>query len=265
MLKLFVVIYLIYATLLFVMQRRMLFAGTERPAASTTPAHGGETLWLEGDFGRVEAWFLPALAGQGRAPAVLFAHGNYELIDDWAEQFAPLRERGIAVMLVEYPGYGRSSGEPTERSVRGAFAAAHAVLAARPEVDATRIVGYGRSLGGAAICTLLSGQRLAALVLQSTFSATAPFAHARGLPGFLMRDQFDNVAALAGYAGPVLVVHGTRDEVIPHAHAERLVKAARRARLLDYAVGHNDCPPDWSAFLAEFERFLEQHALLPVR
>jgi len=72
-----------------------------------------------------------------------------------------------------------------------------------------------------------------------------------------MRDRFDNAAALARYQGPVLVVHGTRDEIIPHAHAERLMKAAHRGRLLDYPAGHNDCPPDWGAFATELERFLQ--------
>jgi fermentation-respiration switch protein FrsA (DUF1100 family) len=146
--------------------------------------------------------------------------------------------------------------------VRAAFAAAYRALAARPDVDPARIVAYGRSLGGGAVCTLLPDHAPAALILQSTFSALAPFAHARGLPGFLMRDRFDNAAALAGYAGPVLVVHGTHDDLIPHAHAERLMKAARRGRLLDYAAGHNDCPPDWDAFAAELERFLQDSGVL---
>jgi len=76
----------------------------------------GEALWSEVDGQRVEAWLLPGDAA-GAAPLMIYAHGNGELIDLWADEFAPLRAAGIHVLLVEYPGYGRSGGTPSESSV----------------------------------------------------------------------------------------------------------------------------------------------------
>src|SRR6185295_5826038 len=76
----------------------------------------GEALWSEVDGQRVEAWLLPGDAA-GAAPLMIYAHGNGELIDLWADEFAPLRAAGIHVLLVEYPGYGRSAGTPSESSV----------------------------------------------------------------------------------------------------------------------------------------------------
>ena len=78
---------------------------------------GGEVIWLDADGARVEAWFLPARQ-PGAAPLVLNTHSNGELIDQWAARVAPLREAGVGVLLVEYPGYGRSEGRPSEAGDR---------------------------------------------------------------------------------------------------------------------------------------------------
>ena len=68
-----------------------------------------EQIWLNTSFGRVEAWYLPAIEpAPERAPLLLFAHGNGELIDYWPEEFDEPRRWGAGVLLVEYPGYGRS-------------------------------------------------------------------------------------------------------------------------------------------------------------
>lgn len=256
--------YCLYAVLALVLQRTMLFPGTQRSAIPNPPVarHGGEVIWLAVAAGKVEAWFLPARSVQGPAPAMLFAHGNYELIDDWPESLGPLRDRGVSLMLVEYPGYGRSAGSPTEESVRAVMEAAFDALAARPEVDANRIVAYGRSLGGGAVCTLMPGRRPAALILQSTFSSLGPFAHSMGLPAWLLRDRFDNRRSVRGYDGPILSVHGLRDDVIPYAHAERLRAASERVEVLDYPCAHNDCPPDFAKFFDQVIVFLRGSGVL---
>jgi fermentation-respiration switch protein FrsA (DUF1100 family) len=166
-----------------------------------------------------------------------------------------VRELGLGVLLVEYPGYGRSEGTPSERSVSDAMRAAYDAVAARPDVDPRRIVGFGRSLGGGAICQLALHRSLAALVLESTFTSVGDIARGFGLPRFLVRDPFDNAAVLAKFAGPVLLVHGEQDTLIPVAHAHALHALRPDARLaLASGCGHNDCPPPWQlvkTFLAE--------------
>jgi fermentation-respiration switch protein FrsA (DUF1100 family) len=245
--------------LLFVLQRSVLFPRPIAAGGTADPERArGERLWLEPPGGRVEAWLLPAARrGEGRRPLVLFAHGNGELIDHWLDELEPLRAFGVSVLLVEYPGYGRSAGSPSQASITEAMVLAYDLAASRPDVDPERIVGWGRSLGGGAVCALSRERRLAALVLESTFTSVRSMARRFGLPRFLVRDPFDNADALRGFAGPVLVVHGERDEIIAPDHARALHAAARRSELHLTRCGHNDCPRPWELL----ERFLAAHRL----
>jgi pimeloyl-ACP methyl ester carboxylesterase len=223
------------------------------PAASARPdalhdAHG-EALWSEVDGQRVEAWFLPGAAA-APAPVLIYAHGNGELIDYWAAEFAPLRAAGIHVLLVEYPGYGRSGGSPSESSVTAALVAAHDLVVADPRVDPRRIIGYGRSLGGGAIAQLAARRPLAALVLESTFTSLTDVVRGYQIPDMLVRNRFDTRGALAKFRGPVLLLHGRSDPVFSVGHARGLKEAAPQAELHLLECGHNDCPRQWELLLS---------------
>lgn len=242
-----------YFVLACAMQRKLLF-----PSPSVTGGNafdripGAERVWLETDVARAEAWYLPPLVAMpGPAPLVVFTHGNGELIDDWAEAFEPPRRWGAAVLLVEYPGYGRSTGSPSQGSIAATLRSAFDRMTARAEIDPDRIIAYGRSLGGGAACALARERKVAALVLESTFTSVRRLARGFGLPGFLVRDPFDNLDALRAYPGPVLIVHGERDEIIPAEHARALHAAAPRSRLALEPCGHNDCQRPWP-LLREF-------------
>jgi fermentation-respiration switch protein FrsA (DUF1100 family) len=162
------------------------------------------------------------------------------------------------VLLVEYPGYGRSSGIPSERSITGAFRAAYDRALADPRVDPERIVGWGRSLGGGAICALARERELAAIVLESTFTSIRAQARALGLPGILVRDPFDNLALVRGYGGPLLLLHGEHDTSIPVDQARELHAASPDSELHVLGCGHNDCPRPWEVGL----RFLRSRGVL---
>lgn len=258
-------VYLAWCGLLFLWQRKIVFPGIQVPAPSSVADDfpGLERIWLNTSCGRVEAWFLPPLSQEaGPAPAVIFAHGNAELIDFWPEQMEGLRRPGVGVLLVEYPGYGRSEGMPSQQTVTEAFVAAYDTLAARKDVDASRIVLFGRSLGGGAVCALAGKRPAAALILLSTFTSLRALSWKFLVPGLLVRDPFDNLAVVRTFAGPVLVAHGTRDGLIPYEHGVALSRAAQRGRLLTYDCGHNSCPPDWEAFWGEVEGFLREAGIL---
>jgi hypothetical protein len=227
------------------------------PGQPIVPA--GEQVWLGLGPGRTEAWLLPSLAGGGVAsPLVIFAHGNGELIDFWAEEFEALRRWGVAVLLVEYPGYGRSPGRPSEASVTAAMVAGYDWAAARTDIDAQRIVAYGRSVGSGAACALARERPVAALVLESAFTSVHRMARRYGLPRLLVRDPFDNLAVVRQFPRPVLILHGEADEIIPVSHAHALHQAARSATLHLLPCGHNDCPRPWSLV----RQFLADHGLL---
>lgn len=242
--------------LLFLMQRRMMFPAPMAAGAAPRPADA-QQVWLPGLAGETESWFLPPLAGARPAPLMIFGHGNGELIDYWPDDFVEPRRWGVAVLLVEFPGYGRSGGTPSQRSVEQAFLAAYDWAAGQDGIDADRIIGYGRSLGGGAVGLLSRKRRLAAIVFESTFTSTRPFARGFGAPGFLVRDPFDNLAAVRAFQGALLIIHGEDDRIIPTDHG-RTLAAAAGVDLHTLPCGHNDCPRAWPLV----RDFLTDHGVL---
>ncbi|MDA0748609.1 MAG: alpha/beta hydrolase [bacterium] len=223
---------------------------------------GLEKHWLSTSSGRVEAWYLPPETGTGPAPVVISAHGNIELIDFWTGKMRTLTQLGLGVLLVEYPGYGRSQGQPTQKTITEAMTLAYDLVAARPDVDTSRIVLCGRSLGGAAVCILSTRRPSAAMILMSTFSSFKAIASEYFIPGFLVPDPFDNLAAVSAYTVPILLIHGKQDNLVKYEHALRLVRAAQHGTLISYTCQHRDCPPDWGVFWQDVERFLRQAGIL---
>jgi pimeloyl-ACP methyl ester carboxylesterase len=254
---------LLYGLLLFALQRRIAFPGTMRPSprASPTAPAGVTQIWLEASFGRVEAWFLGA---QDRvvAPTLVFAHGNGELIEDWRDPMGDVAVAGVNTLLVEFPGYGHSDGQPSRASIRETFDLAYDWLVSEAGVDTRRVVAFGRSVGGGAATDLARDRELSALVLQSTFSSTMRMAREMLAPGFLVLDRWDNARAVAEYAGPVLVMHGRADEVISFAHAETVVRARQGLAVTEIPCGHNDCLDAWPAIVGTLTAFLRTHGLL---
>jgi len=249
------------AVVVVTQERKLLFPLRRAPDASALlRSVDGEPVWLERGGVRSEAWFLPARGGApGPAPLILFAHGNGELIDDWAGEFDAPRSWGAAALLVEFPGYGRSGGAPSEASIANAILAAYDWASARPDVDRARIVAYGRSLGGGAACRLASEREIAALVLESTFTSVRALARQLGVPGFLVRDAFENLARVAAFRGPTLLIHGAQDTVVPVGEARALHAAAPGSELVILSdCGHNDCPRPWP----KLREFLTSHHLL---
>jgi len=253
--------YLAYCCFLFLIQRQMLFPRfvIDEPSESAGNISGLEKIWLDTAFGKVEAWFLPAAPSRnaGPAPAVIFAHGNAELIDFWPEELKQFTHLGIGVMLVEYPGYGRSEGTPSQRSIGEAFVAAYDHLVQRADVDTSRIILLGRSIGGGAVCELAARRPSAALILMSTFTSARSFASSYLALGFLVRDPFDNLSVVESYPNPVLIIHGKDDELIPYRHGVSLYKAAKQGKMITYDSGHNDCPPNWNVFWQDIESYLQ--------
>lgn len=259
-LKLLVLAYVGYAGLLFILQRRVLFPGTMRdsPRTDTSAPPGVTQIWLEASFGRTEAWFFPA-EGVTHAPTVVFAHGNGELIEDWRSEMEMLARAGMNALLVEFPGYGHSQGKPSRATLRETFSLAFDWLVAQDDVDADRIVAHGRSMGGGVAGDLALSRPVSALVLQSTFSSTGAMARESFLPGFLVRDRFDNRRAVEEFSGPVLLMHGIRDDVISFSHAETLAAAREGLEITRLDCAHNDCTPLWPEVVEAVKVFLNAH------
>lgn len=243
-------------------ERCLLFPAPSAPAHAPVLQGSTQQVWLETLDGRIEALLLLPKNREARWPLILHAHGNGELIDDWVSSFEPVTANGIAVLLVEYPGYGRSQGRPSEESIQRAMVAGYDWAVSLPHIDENRVIGYGSSLGGGAICTLARLRPLAALDLESTFTSVVDWVAERPAPiaalRNLVQNRFENLDFIRTYNAPVLVLHGSQDGMIPATHAHQLSAAARFSELELLACGHNDCPRQWPAIL----RFLGKHNLL---
>src|SRR5690606_20239509 len=111
---------------------------------------GVEQMWLKTSEGQVEAWFLPPLnttpptaKAAAPSPLLILAHGNGDLIDRWLLSTAALQRMGIGILLVEYPGYGRSQGTPSYSAIHETFLLAYDTIIRHPQVDSQRIVFFG--------------------------------------------------------------------------------------------------------------------------
>ena len=253
-----------YCLLLSLAQRRLLYPRIQpgnRPALRLAHADA-EVVWLDTGWGRVESWYFGPATELGRpAPAVIIAHGNAEFIDTFPAEFLRFRDLGMAVYLVEYPGYGRSEGSPSQRTLSEIFVAAYDALVARDEIDTDGIVLFGRSLGGAAVCALAEERAAAALILVSCFESLGAMAHRFLVPAFLLRDRFDNLAVVRSFPGPVLVIHGAADRLIPYSQGRRLYQAAQRGTPVTYECGH-ECPRDWNRFWCDVTEFLRRSRII---
>ena len=263
-----VVLYLLYALLLFIFQRWLIYPGqfikqNPQPSYVVRGITGIRRIWLNtGQNGKTEAWYrAPEEKDTLALPLVIFAHGNYELIDDNLEVMLALNKMGCAVLSVEYPGYGRSQGKPSKETIVGTFLAAYDRIKNELENTPQRIIGYGRSLGGGAVCALAQQRHLDALILQSTFARLRDFTAGYFVPPFLLRDDFDNLQIVKNFRGPMLLLHGRKDEVIPFSQGKRLAGINPSARFVATSYGHNDFPFPFE----NIRNFLQENGLLSTR
>lgn len=233
-------------------QRALMFPAPAFELPRPLPA-GIEKLTLKSGYGL----YLPPDNAQAPFPLVIYAHGNAEVAYWSSSRFKPWQAQGYGVLLLEYPGYGGAPGMPSFDSIRTAALAAFDEVLALPGINPDAIVAYGRSMGGGAAGILAAERPIAALILESTYTSLPALVAEKWFPSSLVKDRFDTAAALKALDAPVLVYHGSGDEVIPVTHGRRLAAAATNSQLLIADCGHNNCPPPW----LEMFDFLHQHGV----
>lgn len=261
-----VLAYVVYGVSIFSIQRSIIFPrrhiGT--PEINEIPTNNIEKVWLSTSKGKVEAWYIAVKdsAEDKKRPVVIFSHGNAELIDYCVNDLSPYNTLGIDILLVEYPGYGRSEGKPSQRAIIETLTKAYDWLIENKDMDSSSIIAHGRSVGGGAACGLAKERKVRALILQSTFTDAKQFARGFLLPSFLVRDPFDNLSVVRSFEGPVLVIHGKYDEMIPYSNSVRLSNSAKNAKFITYNCHHNDCPPDFYKYWKDIQLFLTENEII---
>ncbi len=195
----------------------------------------------------VVAWaFTAAEAPAGGGQALLVLHGNGENLETmrYSGLFDLLRELGVSFLAVDYPGYGRSSGQPSENANIAAAEAGLRWLGEEHPDD--RLVVWGSSLGAAvAVQATARHPAVAGLITLSPWTSLRAIAREH-FPAWLIRlalaETYDSVAAAPSIPCPTLVIHGLEDNIVPVSHGRSL--AAALPRLSKWVevphAGHND-------------------------
>ena len=245
------------------MQPRMAFVpttGIQRTPQALGVPHS-EVRLTTSDGVALHGWWMPHQAPRGQ---VVYWHGNGGNLSLWLDIFADIHRRGFSVFAVDYRGYGGSSGRPTEKGIYRDADAAMAHYASQYERDDVPTIVWGRSLGSVVAAYAAAERAPNALILESAFPdarsifATNPLLYTLS---YLSTYRFSTAGYVARYSGPLLVVHGDADSLIPFAGGrqvfERAPSAMKRFVSLTGA-DHNEMyarrPDYWPAidrFLAE--------------
>ena len=271
--------YALLVGIVFVTQERLVyFPDIGREIAITPKAYGldFESVQIATEDGeKLHSWWVPMERPRG---TVLLFHGNAGSIAARVDYLLMFHRLGYSTLIIDYRGYGQSTGKPSEAGTYRDAEAAWRWLTATRGIKAADIVLFGESLGGAVASWLAArvplltepaasrpGVAPRALILASTFTSVPdlgsevyPFLPVR----WISRIGYDNRANLQAAQVPVLIAHSPRDELIPYAHGRRLFDAARQPKqFLELAGGHNDgfifMRESWVQALRDF---LDQHA-----
>ena len=224
------------------MESRFLYFPT-RALAATPQSYGlrADEIFVQTEDGvRLHGWWIKGVGGR----VLLLFHGNAGNVADRLDRAQIANERfGLDVFLVDYRGYGLSTGHPSEEGLYRDGRAIHAEAIERG-FRANQIVLFGESLGSAVVVDLAMERECAGVILETPFLSVPAIAreHYPFVPSFLIRSRFDNERKIGSVLAPKLFLVAARDEVVPAAHGRRLFELAPEPKTL-YEIpgaGHND-------------------------
>ncbi|MFT3953227.1 MAG: alpha/beta fold hydrolase [Piscinibacter sp.] len=250
----------LYAALL-----ALLWFGQERLIFQPTPLPATQALSSEADvherFVAVDGARLSVLELRLPEPrgVVFFLHGNAGNLQSWFVNADFYRRANFDLVMLDYRGYGKSSGRiESESQLHADVSAVWDAVA--PRYAGKRVVLFGRSLGTALAATLAAQVQPDLTMLVSPYRSMVALAaqHYPWVPAALLRYPLRTDERIAAIRTPVLLLHGDRDELIPPAHSEALRAIARQARLVIVpGGGHNDLQ-SFDSYLGAVRRALQE-------
>lgn len=214
------------------------------------------------DGNTIHAWWSVPPGWTPEKGAVLFSHGNGGNLSHRGDLLAYWqKELDRAVLAYDYPGYGKSTGRPTEAGCYAAGEAAFAWLVGTEKVPEREVILLGESLGGAMAIELATKHPCRAVVTCGAFTSFPDMAQLKfpWLPArWLVSNKLDNLGKIGTLDCPVFLAHGTADTLIPYAMAERLYAAANEPKELMAIHGWPHAAPVQPEFFALVRQFLEQ-------
>lgn len=213
----------------------------ETPAAAGLPYVDVKIRTADGET--LHAWWMEHPEPRAQ---VVFWHGNGGNLSLWLDALVALRRRGLSVLAADYRGYGASTGRPTERGLYRDAEAVTREFHARFRRPGRPVLYWGRSIGSTVAAFALSVQPPDGVVLESPLADVRSVL--RGNPvlwalSFLSSYRFPTTRFLDGYGGPLLVMHGDADSIIPFEAGRRVFASAPTRRKVFAAIpgaDHND-------------------------
>lgn len=203
------------------------------------PSPGQELELTAADGVQLHGWYFPHPHAKA---TILHLHGNAGNLEDRRDLVRDLQALGVNVLAIDFRGYGKSGGKPSEKGLYADARAAWDWLLTQTTAD--RIVIHGESLGGGVACELASTVPCAGLILQSTFTSIPDMAPRVMpiFPKFLVRTKFDNLSKVPKISCRKLFLHSQADEMIPFDMGEKLLAAAAEPKESTWftGCGHNE-------------------------
>jgi hypothetical protein len=239
--------------LAFAFQDQLLFQPSSRLLA--TPDDVGmpyETVRLDTEDGEtLHGWWIPANDVSRETPpehraghTLLFFHGNAGNISGRLESVQQFHQLGLNVLIVDYRGYGQSTGSPSEEGLYRDAATCWRYLTEAKGHAPQEIVVFGRSMGGGPATWLATREQPGAMILESVFTNVPDVGahHYSFLPvRALATNQFDNESRVAEIDAPKLFIHSRGDRVVPFELGRQVYEAAAEPKqFLEIEGGHND-------------------------
>lgn len=205
----------------------------------------------------LHGWYIPHPDAR---QVLLFFHGNAGNISHRRESVAIFHRLGLNVLIIDYRGYGRSEGRPSEAGLYRDAEAAWRYLTVTRGFESRDVLLFGRSLGGAVAARVAADQQPGALILESTFSSARDFAqHVFPLLSriTILRYDFDTVANIRKARCPVLVLHSPQDEIMPYVLGRKVYETAHTPKEFwemqgDHNTGFLLSQPGYEKVLREF-------------
>ena len=248
-----VIIYILTSTYLWARQVHFIF-NPERAIDKTPAAYqlNFEDVYItvkveQGKDERIHAWWIPAEIPADRI--LLYFHGSALNIEANIAHARRFHQLGFSVLLVSYRGYGKSDGAfPTEAQVYVDAQAAWNYLVEQKNIDAENIFIYGHSIGGAVAIQLAVNQPAAGgLIVEAAFTSIKDIALRqptyRIFPiELIVHQRFDSIRKVGDLRVPVLYIHGTDDERVPHEMSRELYNRTASSKQLKFIAGggHNN-------------------------
>ena len=191
------------------------------------------------------AWFYE---GKSDKPILVYFHGNSFDIGERAYRIKRYNDAGFSSLIVGWRGYSGNEGKPTENNLYLDGKATIEWILENTKFNSEDIINYGESLGSGVAVELNLKFKFLCTVLEAPFTSIADVANKRykmyptKFLKFLIKDKLDNLSKIDQIKSPLLIISGTKDEVVPHLHSKLLFEKAiqyKKSLFIDEAMHNN--------------------------